>query len=192
MTSASSLAETRARVRRQRAALGPVRRAENSAAIAKQIAQRPWTVGTRTIAGYDPLGDEVDANAVRRAIEIVVELPLRWLLPRIEGSSLVFADPTLGTRLHRFGMVEPLASPVGIDEIDVVVVPMVGFTETCDRVGMGGGYYDRTFASMRERRHVGRPRLVGVAFDEQLVEIEAQPWDVALDEVITPTRIVIR
>ena len=67
---------------------------------------------------------------------------------------------------------------------DAVVVCAVD--EAGNRIGMGGGFYDRTFAYRRYRTGFSRPRLVGVAFEFQRRErIDAADWDVPLDAAVT-------
>ena len=67
--------------------------------------------------------------------------------------------------------------------LDLVLVPLVGFDGAGNRLGMGGGFYDRSFAFLGQRRW-RRPRLVGVAFDLQRVDrLPRRAWDVPLDAV---------
>ncbi len=67
---------------------------------------------------------------------------------------------------------------------DVLFVPLIGFTADLDRLGQGGGHYDRWLAE-----HPGR-MAIGLAWDAQAVEaLPTEPHDIALDAVVTPTRI---
>jgi len=67
---------------------------------------------------------------------------------------------------------------------DVLFVPLVGFTADLIRLGQGGGHYDRWLA-----QHPGR-MAIGLAWDAQLVDtLPVEPHDIALDAVVTPTRI---
>ena len=67
---------------------------------------------------------------------------------------------------------------------DVLFVPLIGFTPAGERLGQGGGHYDRWLAE-----HPGR-MAIGLAWDVQLCEqLPTEPHDIALDAVITPTRI---
>ncbi|MEE4339183.1 5-formyltetrahydrofolate cyclo-ligase [Erythrobacter sp.] len=85
-----------------------------------------------------------------------------------------------------FGLLQPAGEP---DELvpDVLFVPLVGFTENCERLGQGGGHYDRWLAE-----HPGR-LAIGLAWDAQLIEpasaLPLEPHDQRLAAVVTPTRI---
>lgn len=82
-----------------------------------------------------------------------------------------------------FGLKQP---DEGAPEIvpEVLFVPLLGFTESMARLGQGGGHYDRWLAE-----HPG-VTAIGLAWDAQLVEtLPTEPHDMALDAVVTPTRI---
>ena len=71
----------------------------------------------------------------------------------------------------------------------VIFMPLVGFDSQGNRLGMGGGFYDRTLASVREAHT--RPALVGIAHDCQHVDrLPVQSWDVPLDAIVTPTQTI--
>lgn len=86
---------------------------------------------------------------------------------------------------NRFGIPEPEVAPsllIDPERMALVVVPLVGFDRRGQRLGMGGGWYDRSFAF----RNLATPPpwLVGVGFAAQRVDVlPVQPWDVALDAV---------
>jgi len=111
-------------------------------------------------------------------------------LPRFaaRGSAMRFArhsDPHNESDLARgpYGMMQP-ADSAGTLVPDVLFVPLVGFAASGARLGQGGGHYDRWLAEHR-------PMLaVGLAWDAQLCEaLPTESHDIALDAVITPTRI---
>ena len=81
--------------------------------------------------------------------------------------------------------------------LDAVIVPLLGFDPQCNRMGMGGGYYDRTFAHRRQAANGnsadGLPLLIGTAFEFQCVDnVFPDWWDVPLDHVVTEQRIYSR
>jgi 5-formyltetrahydrofolate cyclo-ligase len=66
---------------------------------------------------------------------------------------------------------------------DAVLAPLVGFDRACYRLGYGGGYFDRTLAAL-----VPRPLAIGIGFAIQELEtIHPQPFDVAMDLIVTET-----
>lgn len=67
---------------------------------------------------------------------------------------------------------------------DVLILPLVAFTERCERLGQGGGHYDRWLAA-----HPGTLKI-GLAWDIQKAEyLPLEPHDIALDMIVTPTRV---
>jgi 5-formyltetrahydrofolate cyclo-ligase len=104
---------------------------------------------------------------------------------------LRFAELRDDTRLvaDKYGILEPAGgfrNTVPAHALDLVLVPLVAFDLDGRRVGMGGGYYDRTFEYLRWRRCWHRPRLVGVAYEMQRVaHIDEDTWDVPLHAIVT-------
>lgn len=73
-----------------------------------------------------------------------------------------------------------------IHQLDVVITPLVAFDITGNRMGMGGGYYDRTLANWRTDQ---RPLPIGYAHDcQQVDKLAKQHWDIPLPYIITPTQ----
>lgn len=106
---------------------------------------------------------------------------------------MVFVRVWPGSRLvyNRWGIPEPrptLNHSISPRRLDLVLMPLVGFDEAGHRIGMGKGFYDRTFAFRRSKGH--RPALVGLGHECQQVAEGITPsgWDVALDALATPRR----
>ena len=89
-----------------------------------------------------------------------------------------------------WGTAEPTGGdPVPPTDFDLVFVPLVGFTASCFRLGMGKGFYDRTFSFKIFNRR-SRPLLVGLAYDFQKIDsVKIESWDVRLDLVVTDKKI---
>lgn len=84
-------------------------------------------------------------------------------------------EPDVPYELHQTGQ-----------EMDLVLMPLVGFDLAGHRMGMGGGFYDRTFAFKLNNPQVKNPILVGWAHScQQTEQLPNEPWDVPLDAVIT-------
>jgi len=91
---------------------------------------------------------------------------------------------------NRFGIPEPVHSrrarllkPV---RLDLVFMPLVAFDLQGNRLGMGGGFYDRTLAFLRTRQYWQKPRLIGLAYDfQQIDKLPHASWDVPLHAIAT-------
>jgi 5-formyltetrahydrofolate cyclo-ligase len=116
---------------------------------------------------------------------------MRIFLPVLTGRQLIFAPLNKHTQLrrNRYQILEPVYTRnkcIRPRDLDVVIVPLVAFDQSGNRIGMGGGFYDRTFAFMKHRATLKRPLLVGVAYDFQRVSgLQTQTWDVPMHVVIT-------
>lgn len=145
-------------------------------------------LNARRIGLYLPHGAEFDAHGLlNQALGMRRECYLPMLPPR--GRVLRFGRLGRATRMstNRYGIAEPLdARPLRAQQLDLLLVPLVGFDAHGYRLGMGGGYYDATLAFMRHRRHWRKPRLVGVAYECQRVDtLPHDAWDMPLDAVLT-------
>ena len=136
------------------------------------------------VAGYWAVDGEIGLHAWQ------LRLPpaLRYCLPVLnEDNRLRFAPWKAGSALvtNRHGIPEPdvdastLLEPA---QMALVVLPLVGFDQRCHRLGMGGGWYDRSFAFRQSQP--APPWLVGASFATQRLEhLETRDWDVTLDAV---------
>ncbi len=130
----------------------------------------------------------MDGEIALHAFQLGLPPGLTWCLPVLgPEKTLRFAPWRPGDALasNRFGIPEPDVDDESLlapEAMALVVVPLVGFDSHGHRLGMGGGWYDRSFAF--RNRKVAPPWLVGAAFGAQQVgTLVAADWDVALDAV---------
>lgn len=183
-----SRSELRQQLRRQRRSLSVQQRAFASRQLTRQLLQSASFQQARHIACFISNDGEIDTEpliqaAWRKNKRIHLPVLVNDPSPRLQFR-LFEADTVL--QHNRFGIPEPDAGPLieGRD-LDLVFVPLVAFDMHGNRLGMGGGYYDRTFAYLRQLHH-DRPRLIGLAYSFQKVEqLSAESWDVPLCAVAT-------
>jgi 5-formyltetrahydrofolate cyclo-ligase len=139
------------------------------------------------IAVYFAVNGEISLAPV---IDHALSLGKKVYLPNLDQQSLRFSPYFEGQkmRINYFKLPEP---DVGDDEmlqpeeLDLVLAPLVVFDQHGNRIGMGGGFYDRSFA-FRKKPEVTVPQLIGVAHECQKVDdLEAEEWDVKLDMVVS-------
>lgn len=164
-------------------------RSRASARIANRFLNGRYFLASQTIGCYVSTWDEVDTSVV---IERAWRANKRIFLPVTDAHGHMFFCETLpstGLARNDFGIWEPVSGkPADASKLDVVVTPLVAFDDQGSRVGMGGGYFDRTFAFLGDRNCWHHPKLIGVAFQCQRVpEIARNPWDIPVFRVITET-----
>ena len=141
----------------------------------------------RRIALYLPLPEEIDTRALMeraRRRGCVIHLPR---VVDTRSNRMVFVDARAPLRRSQWGILEPDGSArIETRRLEVVFMPLVGFDGQGNRLGMGKGFYDRAVAFRLRHPGIRRPRLVGLAFECQLVDaLPVRPHDVPLDIVIT-------
>jgi len=169
----------------QRRAAHAARGPEAAAALAARIAAELPAAGY-CVAGYWPLGDEIDIRPTLAAFKAAggdIALPVAAQ----QGQVLIFRNYTPGDPLDSgpFGTQHPSAR-ASVVAPDVLLLPLIAFDLTGQRLGYGAGYYDRTVSALRAERKIV---VIGVAYDEQ--EVAAVPvddHDQAMDAVVTDRR----
>lgn len=179
--------ELRQTLRQARRSLDVQARAEKEAAILRALARHPRLKRLHHLALYWPSNGEVDLRPL-----LNMDAAQQYYLPVLtRGSRLYFAPWTASStlRLNRFGIPEPRTHSrqrLRPTQLDVVLMPLVGFDEHGNRLGMGGGFYDRSFAFRLARRRWRKPLLIGVAFElQRCPTLPAAAWDVPLDGIVT-------
>ena len=177
----------RSQLRQARRALGAPERMAAAETLADQLLALPFAPRSGLVAGYWAGDGEIALHRWQ------MRLPdgLAYCLPLLAGEVLRFAPWRPGQALtsNRYGIPEPdiaLADTLPAEAMALVITPLVGFDQNGGRLGMGGGWYDRSFAFRHQRR--APPWLVGAGFDcQQLPALPAADWDVPLDAVCTDT-----
>lgn len=178
----------RGMLRERRRSLPAPERIAAAGRLATRLLELPFAPPSGPVAGYWAMDGEI------ALLSWQLQLPrdVVYCLPVLADDGLLrFAPWRPGQPLasNRFGIPEP---DVGDDallagsEMSLVVMPLVGFDASGNRLGMGGGWYDRTFAFRNDDAAAPPPWLVGAGFSWQRVDaIDREPWDVPLDATCT-------
>lgn len=174
-------------LRAQRALLDDDDQAAASMAVMARLARVPVLRTATLVAGYRAVRGELDIDA---ALILLAERGAAITVPRVAGEHLEFVRwaPEAPARPGSFGIPEPIDGEiVPLPHHDVVLAPLVAFDGRGTRLGQGGSYYDRSLGACGDRR----PVVIGVAHSFQQVDIiPVEPWDIAIDAVVTEDGIV--
>ncbi len=143
------------------------------------------------IAIYCSVNNEV---ATMQIIKHLWTKDKELFLPIIKSNQLVFGSYKSGDNLsnNKFDIPEPTIQReelITADVLDLVIVPLVAFDSDCNRLGMGGGYYDRALAFKKTSSKTSSPLLIGLAYELQKVNIlEMNSWDIPMDGIISESK----
>lgn len=159
-----------------------------SQTILDKVLAHPYLQVPRTIASYMSFAGEIDTVAINEHLKArshQICLPL--VHPELKGIMDFYSYENTNQLIkNKFNILEPQKDEqhyVSPDMLEVILVPLVGFNDKGDRLGMGGGYYDRMLKKVS-----ANCLILGLAYDFQRVpELKGQHWDMPLDEIITPT-----
>jgi 5-formyltetrahydrofolate cyclo-ligase len=157
-------------IRQQRKTLPYQEAAARAEQMAQQLRKHPLILRSQRIAAYLASDGEIDPLPLLEYLwSSGKQIYLPVLVP-FSRQKLWFADFNRNDMLerNRFGIPEPvkrrLIKPCALD---LVLTPLVAFDPAGHRIGMGGGFYDRTFAFLQQRQHWRKPRMVGLAYELQ-------------------------
>ncbi|MEN8214653.1 MAG: 5-formyltetrahydrofolate cyclo-ligase, partial [Pseudomonadota bacterium] len=164
----------RSSIRQQRRQLSAAQQRRHASEVASRLTRLGIFKSASRIAFYLSSNGELDpspvANICRRSTK---RLYLPVLHPFNHGR-LFFCAWSEHTQLqpNRFGILEPTCrgnARIALRSLDLVLVPLVAFDSNCQRIGMGGGFYDRTLGNARVGSAWRRPLLIGLAHELQRV-----------------------
>ncbi len=160
-------------------------------ALAVNVAGTRLFLTSRRIACYLPNDGEIDTGRVIEHIRRLRKILYLPVLSPLAHDRLWFAEAKPKTKLvpNRFGIPEPAVPArnlVRAQELDLILMPLVGFDDRGNRLGMGGGFYDRSLEFLRHRTRWHKPQVLGIAYDFQRINgLTPDPWDIPLQGVIT-------
>ena len=163
-----------------RNSLTPVERAEKSARAVELLVQSEAFRAARTVMIYDHVGGELSLDSL---LTHPAAAGKRFCYPLCVSRTEMIAMIPGAWKPGAYGIREPvreLSEEIPPEELDLVVCPGTGFDPACNRMGMGGGYYDRYLP------RCVNARIVLVAFEAQKVPaLPVDPWDRPVEQVFT-------
>ena len=188
MSAATTPNLLRQQKRKQRKTLSPAQQQRHAEQLTAQLLTQPAFINANRIAAYLANDGEISpAEIIDQARRLGKEIYLPVL--SAPGNRLLFAPFGSNSSMCRnqFGIDEPDCPPehhLKAEQMDLILLPLVAFDTQGNRLGMGGGFYDRSLANIRQ--HDSHTHLFGLAHEIQKTEqLEVRDWDVPLDAVVT-------
>lgn len=182
----------RQQIREKRRMLSDSEREHAAFLLCERIAASRAFQQSKHIAFYLTNDGEIDLNLL---IEHAWQKGKHCYLPVLAEPNtqrLWFIPYTPETKLinNRFGIPEPIHSNKTrlrkTISLDLILMPLVAFDKEGNRMGMGGGFYDRTLAYLRHRQYWHKPNLLGVAYEfQKQKQLETNDWDIPLQAIAT-------
>ncbi|WP_025902724.1 5-formyltetrahydrofolate cyclo-ligase [Tatumella sp. UCD-D_suzukii] len=189
--SQSERQQIRAQIRRQRQALSPQQQQQAAQQVAERALSLPLLAQARNVALFLSFDGELDTRPlISRLWQRGQQVYLPVLHPFSTGQLLFIRYlPDTPLNPNRYGIPEPslnLTELAPLDTLDIILVPLVAFDARGQRLGMGGGFYDRTLQHWQQ--HGVLP--AGLAHCcQQVPALPTEQWDIPLPVIITPEKV---
>lgn len=173
---AVSRAEARAR-RRSGARPDPHLLADQAVALLETLP------GPRRVTCYASYGTEPDTGELRRRLAAE---GYEVLLPRVDGAELEWVVDSPESTVSSMGITEPTGAAVDLLPVRAMLIPALAVTAHGDRLGKGGGYYDRVLSGLRD------VAIIAIVGDGDVVDsLPTQAHDVRVNAIVTPSRTML-
>jgi len=189
----------RRHITQQRKQLSKQQQQLRSQQTANHLYHSSYFLQAKHIAYYLPIAGEADPTSLRTSThknEKTFYLPI---VAQDGENELLFAKIHKNThyKKNKYGIKEPIyhvKDLLAADKLDLVITPLVSFDHQGNRLGMGGGYYDRTFAFKCKKNTIAKktPILIGYAYDfQQVNKLQPENWDISLNGIVTESGILL-
>ncbi len=184
----------RSELQARRLAATPAQRITAAQGLRTTLEHIPEFLTDATIGGYWATSGELPLMALfdgMRQRDQIFHLPVVGPMHSLQFVAWKIGDEVAPNRYRIPEPVHERSRRVAVDMIDVLLMPLLGFDRKGNRLGFGGGYYDRALEFLRDRDKPSSTLLVGVGYSFQEVEhFVAEPWDVKLDYIATERELI--
>ena len=191
MTEPVTRPQLRRQLRKARRELSPCEQRQAARGLYRQLAQHPLFRRAKHIALYLPTDGEIDPRLLLKEAQRRGKIAYLPVLSAWPKTKMVFQRIAPGEKLmpNRFRILEPRINSARqrkVWTLDLVLLPLVGFDATGGRLGMGGGFYDRSLAYLARRQNWRKPALLGLAHEcQKVAKLNQASWDVPLQGTVS-------
>lgn len=200
-TNSTNNKNIRSKFRALRRSLSQAEQDHAAQSLARLLSNHPLFMKSRNIAFYMPNDGELDpgyllnAAFARRKSCYLPCIGPDFHNPRQDRLLFTRTEPDSRLLLNKFGIPEPdpkLQPSISAKALNLVLMPLVAFDLSGNRLGMGKGYFDRTFDFIRHGNYWHRPILLGLAHEcQKSADLVNNDWDIPLDAIATADQVYI-
>lgn len=183
----SQKSDMRRTLRKLRRSLDTAAVAHATSGVASILAQLPLWQHAHRVASYSSCNGEISTEL----INIMAHREGKQLFLPVVGSdnklSFAVCQPEDAQQINQFGIAEPSASAerCSVDQLELILLPLVAWDRRGTRLGMGGGFYDRCLEGVSE------PVRIGLAHSLQEVDhVPSEPWDIKMHYILTEQELI--
>lgn len=190
-TNSLTRAQIRSQIRSTRRDLSGQQQQQDAAKLLQQLIHHKKVLNAQKIAVSLAHDGEIDTlEFIKWCWENNKQVYLPVVHPFSKGHLLFLKYTTDSEMLiNKYGIYEPKleqSQTCPLSELDIIFTPLVAFDQYGNRIGMGGGYYDRMLAPWFKNKNGAYP--IGLAHDcQQIEKLPIEKWDIPLPEIITPS-----
>lgn len=181
--------ELRRQIRIQRRSLSPQHKRQAAQQLLHSLRQSKHFQHSQHIAIYITNDGEIDTSVLIKDLRQRGKTLYLPVVHPLRKGHLAFVrwQATQPMHKNRFGILEPQLNPaqsIPTAMLQLICMPLVAFDESGNRLGMGGGFYDRSLAFMHQQGN--KPALIGLAYELQKVaQLPVEAWDIPLTAIAT-------
>lgn len=145
----------------------------------------------KNVGSYISTKEEISPIYINEELVINNNIIYYPILHPVFDNKLLFCKDDNKYHLNKYNILEPIFNINNIYapwELDIIIVPLVGFNNKKERIGMGKGFYDRTL--INSKLFNKNIKFIGIGFDNQYHEFIANTWDISMNIIITPSKII--
>ncbi len=182
-------------IRAIRLKLSAAEQQEKSKYLTEKILKLPEFYASKHIAAYWPVNGEINPlDLFQEAHTKGIKCYLPFMIHPSKHLEFIEYQPEDELTQNEAGIWEPkwdAKLKIPASNLDLVLLPIVAFDEQGNRLGMGGGYYDRTFAFLKSPARPKKPFLLALGYELQCVNIvPTNDWDISVNGIMTEARFI--
>lgn len=182
-TRQSNLSHTRQFLKMSRSSLSVLTQKKHAKQLLYQCQKQAVFRLSFRVALYQAVGGEINPKLI---VKFLQKQGKKVYFPVLNKDKLLFSQASKQQKINRFAISEPKNIRLNAHKMSLILMPLLGFDKDNNRLGMGGGFYDKTLAFTQKQDKFVHPKCHGLAHKIQQIDvIKPNTWDIKPISIIT-------